>query len=126
MQCVCPTGYELAPDRVTCEQSAPSTAEAEGVCHPMAVSPGMELKCTGGDPVGLEGAYPRGAICRGRCTIGYVADGRLKQKCRKDGAWSGSFGRCVAVSCPKLEVNVPAMRKMVKWSGQYASLKIGK
>ena len=101
-QCVCPAAYDLAPDRVTCVERA----EAEGVCHPMVVSPGMELKCTGGDPVGPEGTFPRGAICRGRCAVGYVADGRLKQKCRKDGAWSGSFGRCVAVSCPRLEVRI--------------------
>ena len=73
-QCVCPTAYDLAPDRVTCVERA----EAEGVCHPMVVSPGMELKCTGGDPVGPEGTFPRGAICRGRCAVGYVADGRLK------------------------------------------------
>ena len=103
MQCVCPTGYELAPDRVTCVVGAPSETE-EGVCHPMVVSPGMELKCTGGDPEGREGTYPRGAICRGRCSMGYQSDGRLKQKCRKDGAWSGSFGRCVVVSCPRIEV----------------------
>ena len=28
----------------------------------------------------------------------------LKQKCRKDCAWSGSVGRCLSVSCPKIEV----------------------
>ena len=119
MQCVCPAGYELAPDRVTCEEGEEDAPEAEeGVCQPMAVSEGMELKCTtraGGDPVGGPGeAFPRGAICRGRCSIGFVADGRLKRKCRKDGAWSGSFGRCIAVSCPKLEVRqIPLVRSAI-------------
>ena len=62
----------------------------------------LPSRCTVDPAAG--GLFPRGAICRGRCSVGYVADGRLKQKCRKDGAWSGSVGRCLSVSCPKIEV----------------------
>ncbi|XP_059084978.1 fibrillin-2-like [Tigriopus californicus] len=96
-KCICPEGFVLDSDMITCIKESP---KFDG-CAPLPHSDGMALQCSN-EPE--NEVYERGTICRGKCIQGYIAMGRLKQKCRRDGTWSGSDGSCRQVFCPPLEL----------------------
>jgi hypothetical protein len=101
-QCVCPRGYRLNRDGMRCSVEQISAQQG---CRQIEAALGMQIKCS--QDLGEGETYPKGTICRGRCAIGYLSDGngRLKQKCRKDGSWSGTYGgSCASVACPRLEL----------------------
>ncbi len=116
-ECACPDGFRLTSDSVTCVEehtttttttttttsttSRPRYSPVDG-CPPLVTDPSLMVSCSN-DPT-EDGTFPKGTICRGRCSIGHVADGRLKQKCRRDGTWSGTHATCVRATCPRLDL----------------------
>eukprot|EP00095_Tigriopus_kingsejongensis_P010187 maker-scaffold105_size367834-snap-gene-2.37 protein:Tk10187 transcript:maker-scaffold105_size367834-snap-gene-2.37-mRNA-1 annotation:"hypothetical protein DAPPUDRAFT_303147" len=94
--CACPESMVLGMDEATCIPEAPPKLNG---CAPMKAEEGMSIQCSESPN---QGAYGKGTICRGKCTTGFIPFGRLKQKCRKDGSWSGSNGTCQQVFCPPL------------------------
>lgn len=87
--------------------SCVKTVVAAAGCPPIVPTDGLLIRCSEDDASAdsARSLLPVGSVCRGRCASGYVPhEGKLRQKCRADGAWSGSRGTCKQVFCPPIEL----------------------
>nr|XP_040570359.1 fibrillin-3-like isoform X2 [Lepeophtheirus salmonis] len=94
--CICPRGYVLSNDNVSCVLEKNNGCSMEGLvdqthryfCSEMESSPGF---------------YPVGTICQSLCTPhNYTSVRKMKKECQFDGQWGLSNQTCAKMECPPL------------------------
>lgn len=98
--CICPDGYILK-NHVKCIK------QKQGGCFAYNASSTIQLTYSKDLNPDTQ-LYPKNTVVKGKCIDGYTK-GKMKKKCKKDGAWHGPELTCQLITCPKYATLEPGV-----------------